>query len=259
MKGSKRFDAPTINKRRTLTVAKRDLDKGEILFKVEGVDKLQKTLEEALIAVWTLDGIQGKKIPEVADSDVPKMRKRTDIHIVTRISGFKGNSTGKAHLEMPCAQPWPCSMFTWRSRTLALNVERHKCLEVEVNNAVPKCKSFHIIPEVYVAAMGNTTFDKETEPEGTDETIMWIAIGIASFFGVLIAIICFMRVKTSLRLYLAYKHTSENLDGMPDGINPEKEKIKAKKEKRGEEAEETERENVGKTIKRSCEGAGKKG
>eukprot|EP00944_MAST-04C_sp_MAST-4C-sp1_P002475 g2475.t1 len=231
MKGSKRFDAPTINIRRKLTVAKRDLKKGEILFKIEGVDKLQKTLEEALIAVWTLDGIQGKKIPEVADSDVPKMRKRTDIHIVTRISGFKGNSTGKAHLEMPCAQPWPCSMFTWRSRTLALNVERHKCLEVEVNNGIPKCTSFHIIPEVYVAAMGNTTFDKETEPEGTDETIMWIAIGIASFFGVLIAIICFMRVKTSLRLYLAYKHTSENLDGMPDGINPEKEKIKAKKEK----------------------------
>ena len=32
--------------------------------------------------------------------------------------------------------------------------------------------------------MGNTTFDKETEPEGTDETIMWIAIGIAAFFGI---------------------------------------------------------------------------
>ena len=44
MKGSKRFDAPTIPVRRILKVHSRDLAKGKILFQVDGVSKLCKTL-----------------------------------------------------------------------------------------------------------------------------------------------------------------------------------------------------------------------
>lgn len=239
MKGSKRFDAPTIPVRRILKVHSRDLAKGKILFQVDGVSKLCKTLEEAMGEVWKLDGIYGETIPEVSPNDVPKMRKRSDLHIVTRIAGFRGNTTGMAALEMPCAQPWTCSMFTFRSRTLAINVERHKCLEVKVKNGIPKCVRFHIVPEVYVAAMGNTSFDKATSG-GSDEEMAWIAIAICGGFGLLIAVICFMRAKTAIRLHLAYKHAAENLDGMPDAINPEKEKIKEKKDKAAEALEKKE-------------------
>ena len=231
MKGSKRFDAPRIPVRRKLTIRTRNLATGDLLFDIEGIPKPVRTLEDAMDAAWKEDGLYGNEIAEVFPADVPKMRKVSDITIVTRINGFRGNTTAEAALEMPCAQPWPCSMFTFRSRTLAINVERYKCLEVHTVAGIPKCKEFHIVPEVYVAAIGNTSFDKETEPGGADEQMSIIAIALCAFFGTLIAAICFMRARTAIRLHLAYKHAAENLDGMPDGINPEKEKAKAKRDK----------------------------
>ena len=182
--------------------------------------KLYSSMEEAFTAVFTAHGI-ASAVDAVSDSDVLVLQSRCDVEITTPTDGV---SADKALYTipmgpMPCSQPFVCTFMHWRSREVKVNVMRRICTRIIQDPTLGyKCGQFQQLRELYSGTKGNTTYDQESQG-ASDNTIMFIGIGVALVLAILVSIIMFMKVRTSMRLNKAYEHVDKHLAGQPATID----------------------------------------
>jgi len=187
--------------------------------------KLYSSLEEGFTAVFTAHGI-ASAVDAVSDSDVLVLQSRCDIELTASsdlVSAEKALYTIPMG-PMPCSEPFICTFMHWRSREVKVNVMRRKCVRIMKDPLLGyKCAQFMQIRELYSGTKGNTTYDQESQG-AKDNTIMMIGITVSIVLAGFVAVIMFMKVRTSLRLSKAYEHVDKHLAGQPASIDKRRQK-----------------------------------
>ena len=243
--------------------------------------KLYASLEEAFTAVFTAHGI-ASAVDAVSDSDVLVLQSRCDLELTTptdSISAEKNVYTIPMG-PMPCSEPFVCTFMHWRSREVKVNVVRKKCVKIMKHPMLGyKCKwwvvggcgctvfslfcfffflchwlhsctaflccvpgaQFQQLKEMYSGTKGNTTYDQESQG-ASDNTIMWIGMAVGFVLAILVSIIMFMKVRTSMRLNQAYDHVDKHLAGQPATIDRRRSEHHLKERAKAESGQEKQKQ-----------------
>ena len=100
---------------------------------------------------------------------------------------------------------------------------------------------FQQLKEMYSGTKGNTTYDQESQG-ASDNTIMWIGMAVGFVLAILVSIIMFMKVRTSMRLNQAYDHVDKHLAGQPATIDRRRSEHHLKERAKAESGQEKQKQ-----------------